>query len=108
MLSSNRNYGQGRLNGQKSDHRDVIPQLRTVILNREYNPYTKKWEDVSPDAVPQVNPMTGKWELAARMDATELIDENGGGPGVRLRRRPLAGIAQHDFSHQLGPVSTKY
>jgi hypothetical protein len=40
--------------------------LKTVAMRAEvkYNPYTKKWEDVSPDAVPQVNPMTGKWELA--------------------------------------------
>ena len=30
----------------------------------KYNPYTKQWEDVSPNAYPQLNPITGKWELA--------------------------------------------
>src|SRR5215469_10784109 len=42
----------------------VVGFAATAQAETKYNPYTKKWEDVSPDAVPQINPMTGKWELA--------------------------------------------
>jgi hypothetical protein len=31
----------------------------------KYNPYTRQWEQVTPDAVPRVNPTTGKYELAS-------------------------------------------
>ena len=36
-----------------------------VHAESKYNPYTQQWEDVSPNAYPQLNPITGKWELAA-------------------------------------------
>jgi hypothetical protein len=46
----------------------------TTIARAEnkYNQYTGQWEDVSPDAVPQMNPITGKWELASPGSAPKL------------------------------------
>ena len=38
----------------------------------KYNQYTGQWENVSPDAVPQMNPITGKWELAPPGSAPKL------------------------------------
>ena len=35
-----------------------------VFAESKYNPYTQQWEEVSPNAYPQLNPITGKWELA--------------------------------------------
>jgi hypothetical protein len=31
----------------------------------QYNPYTRRWENVSPGAAPRMNPYTGHWELAS-------------------------------------------
>jgi hypothetical protein len=34
--------------------------LSTIVrAENKYNQYTGQWEDVSPDAVPQMNPITG-------------------------------------------------
>ena len=41
-----------------------IAFIPAVHAESKYNPYTKQWEDVSPNAYPQLNPITGKWELA--------------------------------------------
>jgi hypothetical protein len=44
----------------------------TAYAESKYNPYTRKWEDVSPDAVPRVNPVTGHWELASPSSVPKL------------------------------------
>ena len=37
----------------------------TAQAESKYNPYTRQWENVSPDAAPRINPYTGRWELAS-------------------------------------------
>lgn len=43
-----------------------------ALAESKYNPYTNLWEDVSPDAVPQLNPVTGHWELASPNSVPKL------------------------------------
>jgi hypothetical protein len=49
-----------------------IASTTFAYAENKYNQYTGQWENVSPDAIPQMNPITGKWELAPPGSAPKL------------------------------------